>query len=71
VFPDAVVSTGLVTGATDARNYEGVYLTRYNFSPSTLTAGDLPTIHGTNERIAVDNYLGMVRFYVRLLRNAG
>jgi carboxypeptidase PM20D1 len=48
-----------------------VYLTRYNFSPSTLTAGDLPTIHGTNERIAVDNYLGMVRFYVRLLRNAG
>ncbi len=71
VFPDAVVSTGLVTGATDARNYEGVYLTRYNFSPSTLTAADLPTIHGTNERIAVDNYLGMVRFYVRLLRNAG
>lgn len=71
IFPDAVVSTGLVTGATDARNYAGVYATRYNFSPSVITPEDLPTIHGTDERIAVDNYLGMVRFYVQLLRNAG
>ncbi len=71
IFPDAVVSTGLVTGATDARNYEGVYVTRYNFAPSVLTAADLPTLHGTDERIEVDNYLGMVRFYVQMLRNAG
>jgi len=69
IFPEAVVSTGLVTGATDARNYEGVHATRYNFSPALLTPADLPTIHGTNERIAVDNYLRMIRFYVQLLRN--
>ena len=69
IFPEAVVSTGLVTGATDARNYEGVYATRYNFAPQVLTPEDLPTIHGTNERIGVDNYLRMVRFYVQLLRN--
>ncbi|MGQ0586736.1 MAG: M20 family peptidase [Gammaproteobacteria bacterium] len=69
IFPDAVPSTGLVTGATDARRYEGVYETRYNFSPSVITAEDLPTIHGTNERIGVENYLRMVRFYVQLLRN--
>jgi carboxypeptidase PM20D1 len=71
IFPEAVVSTGLVTGATDARNYEGVYVTRYNFAPMVLVPADLPTIHGTNERIAVDHYLDMVRFYVQLLRNAG
>jgi len=71
IFPDAVVSTGLVTGATDARNYAEVYLTRYNFSPALLTAEDLPTIHGTNERIAVENYLRMIRFYVQLLRHSG
>jgi carboxypeptidase PM20D1 len=71
IFPDAVVSTGLVTGATDARNYAGVYANRYNFSPSAITPEDLPTIHGTDERIGVGNYLGMVRFYVQLLRNAG
>jgi len=69
IFPQAVVSTGLVIGATDARNYEGVFESRYNFSPSVLRPEDLPTIHGTDERIAVDNYLGMIRFYVQLLRN--
>jgi carboxypeptidase PM20D1 len=69
IYPDALVSTGLVIGATDARNYAGVYEARYNFSPGVLKAEDLPTIHGTNERIAVENYLGMIRFYAQLLRN--
>lgn len=71
VFPQALVGTGLVIGATDARLYEGVFEARYNFSPFVLDAADLATIHGTDERIAVDNYLGMIRFYVRLLQNWG
>jgi carboxypeptidase PM20D1 len=69
IFPDAVISTGLVTGATDARNYEGVFESRYNFSPAKLKPEDLPTVHGTNERIGVEEYLDMIRFYVQLLRN--
>lgn len=69
IFPDAAISTGLVIGATDARNYEGVYKSRYNFSPGLLGPADLAGIHGTDERIAVDNYLGMIRFYAQLLRN--
>ena len=36
--------------------------------PSRLAADDLARIHGTNERIAVDDYAGMIRFYVELLR---
>lgn len=68
-FPDVLVSTGLVTGATDARHYAGLYEARYNFSPMSLKPQDLPTVHGTNERIPVADYLRMVRFYIRLLRN--
>lgn len=68
VFPDAVVSTGLVIGATDARHYDAVAETRYNFSPARLTPADLRAIHGTDERIDVDNYLSMIRFYARLLQ---
>jgi len=68
-WPEAAVSTGLVIGATDARHYREVFDARYNFSPSVLAAEDLPTIHGSNERIAIGNYLDMIRFYVRLLRN--
>lgn len=69
VFPEAVVSTGLVIGATDARNYAGVFESRYNFAPMVIRPEDLPTLHGTNERIGVAGYLGMIRFYVQLLRN--
>lgn len=69
VFPDAVVSTGLVVGGTDARHYQAVTRYRYNFLPVLLRPDDLARIHGTDERIGIEAYADMVRFYVRLLQN--
>jgi carboxypeptidase PM20D1 len=69
VFPEAIVTTGLVIGATDNRHYGAVREARYNFLPVIITEGDLARVHGANERIAVDGYARMVRFYVQLLRN--
>ncbi len=34
-----------------------------------LTRADLTRIHGTDERIAIDNYAEIVRFYVQFLKN--
>lgn len=70
VFPDAVVAPGLVTGGTDARHYDNVAESRYNFLPVRLHRDDLPRIHGANERIAVEDYAALVRFYIQLLRNS-
>ena len=67
LFPDAVVTTGLMLGATDARHYEGLYDNRYNFMPVTLDAEDLQRVHGSNERIAVADYTRLVRWYRRML----
>ncbi len=69
VFPDVVVTTGIVTGATDARHYDAVAETRYNFLPIVLKAADLARIHGTDERIGIDAYADAVRWYIRLLQN--
>jgi carboxypeptidase PM20D1 len=69
-FPEAVVTTGIVTGATDNRHYGGIYQTRYNFLPMLLKPEDLARIHGTDERIGVKAYADMVRFYIQLLKNA-
>lgn len=69
VFPDAVVTTGLMLGATDARHYEGLYDNRYNFMPVTLNAADLQRIHGANERIAVADYAKLIRWYRLLLES--
>jgi len=43
----------------------------YRFSPLQMKGDDLPRFHGTNERLAVDNYARMIRFYHQLLRSTG
>ncbi len=69
MFPEAIVTTGLVIGATDNRHYGAVREARYNFLPVIITEEDLTRVHGANERIATSDYARMIRFYVQLLRN--
>jgi carboxypeptidase PM20D1 len=69
VFPDVVVAPGLVIGRTDSRRYVKVAENSYRFLPMRLGREDLKRIHGTDERISVNNYLEIVRFYIQLLRN--
>lgn len=68
VMPDAVISTGVVTGATDLRHYEGIIDLRYNFTPVVLEADDVPRIHGRDERISIDTYADLVRIKTRMLQ---
>ena len=70
IFPQALVSTGIVTGATDNRHYAGVFENRYNFSPSLYHAEDVARVHGANERIGEQAYIDMIRFYAQLMQNA-
>jgi carboxypeptidase PM20D1 len=65
-----VVAPYLVPGATDSRYYADATDHVYRFLPYTLTPEDRGHIHGTNERISVEDYRTVVRFYVQLLRNA-
>lgn len=69
IFPDVLVVPGLMVAATDSRNYLDVTDSIFRFSPVRATAEDLKRFHGTNERLSVDNYADMIRFYRRLLQN--
>ncbi len=64
-----VVAPYLVPGATDSRYYADATDRVYRFRPYTLTPEKRGLIHGTNERIAVEDYRTLVRFYVQALRN--
>jgi carboxypeptidase PM20D1 len=70
-FPDAVVAPGMSVGATDARAYSGLSDSVYRFSPIRLhkDTGDTGRLHGTNERVSVDSYAEVVRFYGQLITN--
>jgi carboxypeptidase PM20D1 len=68
--PDAVVAPYLVLGGTDARHYHALSQHVYRFIPIRMTSDDLDRVHGTDERIAVADYLAAIRFYRQLLLNA-
>lgn len=70
VYPGTVVAPNLLAGGTDTKHYQRLTRNVYRFLPIRLTAEDMPRLHGTDERVGVDDYAGMVRFYAQLLRNA-
>ncbi|RDI50044.1 M20/M25/M40 family metallo-hydrolase [Nocardia mexicana] len=67
VVPEAVISTGLVPGATDSRYYDDLAATRCNFAPIILDKADLERIHGTDERLSRPNYARLITFNTHLL----
>ena len=70
LFPDVMVSPGLMIAATDSRHFTALSDHIYRFSPVRARPEDLPRFHGTNERISTANLAELVRFYNQLLRNA-
>ncbi len=70
IFPDVIVAPGLMVAATDSRHYVGVTDKIFRFSPVRANGEDLKRFHGTNERLSVEGYADMIRFYRRLLENS-
>lgn len=69
VYPGVVVSPGLSMVATDSRHYAAIADDIYRFLPLQVTADDLERIHGTDERIGVDDYARLIGFLARLIEN--
>jgi carboxypeptidase PM20D1 len=67
VFPEAVVAPALVLGGTDSRHFSDMADAVYRFLPLRFLPGDTARIHGTNERVSVNNVAEMVRFYYGLI----
>ena len=70
VFPSTLVAPYLTIGGTDARSYEPLTKNIYRFTPILADPSDLVRIHGTNERMAVENFEHAVQFFVQLLKNS-
>ncbi len=68
-FENTYVAPILMTASSDSYHFSEVSPHVYRFAPYVITSGDLVRIHGDNERIAIDNFKGMVNFYYRLVKN--
>lgn len=69
-WPEAIVSPSLVVGATDARHYAAVATDIYRFLPLRIQDTDRKRLHGTDERIAIEDLAAAVRFYQALIVTA-
>ena len=56
VFPDAVLTPGVMVANTDTKHYQHLCDAVYRFQPVTMTKDDISMIHGINERISVENF---------------
>ena len=70
VYPEAVVAPFVFVAATDSKHYAPLTQNIYRFAPLVLDSVDVGRIHGTNERISIDNLSRSIDFYVQLIRNA-
>ncbi len=68
-FGDNIVVTPMAFFAgTDSRNFTDLADDVYKFLPAISHMKYASGMHGTNERIDVDDYVNGIRFYIRLLR---
>ena len=70
LFPEVIVAPYLVLGGTDAKHYGAVSSNILRFFPVRAGQSDVARAHGTDERIAVDNYMELIRFYTKLIKNS-
>ena len=70
VYPDVLVVPYLVVGMTDSRHYGRICDNIFRFAPLQLKAEETKMVHGTNERLSIEDYAQSIRFYVQLTRNS-
>ena len=70
VFPQSILAPFLLIAGTDTRHYEDISTNIYRFLPMRITSEDLVRIHGTDERLSVNNLEEMIKFYIQLIRNS-
>jgi carboxypeptidase PM20D1 len=67
-FPEAIVSSYLMLGATDARKYQNLAKYIYRFTPAQMDKSEISRMHGPNERMSRQNISAAVSFFKILMQ---
>lgn len=68
LFPGALITPSLVVGATDSRHFGAIADDIYRFMPFRFVTADLKRVHGTDERLEIEQIGPAVEFFRRMLR---
>lgn len=70
IFPEALLAPNLMVGGTDTKHYRELSENIYRFLPMRVDSQGLSRFHGVDERVSVENYGEIIRFYAQLIRNS-
>lgn len=70
VFKNTLTAPSLLVGGTDQKHYSKISTNLFRFLPIILETEDLKRIHGVNEKISIDNFKDIIRFYRQLILNS-
>lgn len=70
IYPEAISVPFVYIAASDTKHYAPITKDVYRFLPILAETSDLDRIHGTNERIGLENFAKAIRYYAQLIRNA-
>ncbi|MBD8347948.1 M20/M25/M40 family metallo-hydrolase [Dysgonomonas sp. HGC4] len=68
LYPNAIVSSYITVGGTDAYQYQAVSDNIYRFLPIDLNLYEQRTMHNENEHITIDNYGKMIWYFQELMK---
>jgi carboxypeptidase PM20D1 len=70
VLPNTIVVPGLMTASSDTPHYTNLTDNIYRFHAYTIDFNHTGTIHGTDERIAIDSVVNAVKITRELIKSA-
>ena len=68
-FPDVGIAPYVITGRTDAREYEEICDCTIRFTPTRVTNEDLKRMHGIDESISINSIIEAIAFFKDTIRN--
>jgi carboxypeptidase PM20D1 len=70
MYPGILVMPYLMVGGTDSCLYAPVCANIYRIAPFLISGEDLKAVHGTNERISVENLARGAAFFKAVIRGS-
>lgn len=68
LFPGTAVAPGLVMGGTDSKHYTSITENNYRFGPVIYGPDDPGRIHGTDERLSIEDYIKSIQYYIQFMK---
>ena len=67
VYGDIIVAPGLMVGGSDSKHYAKAAKNSFRFNPFPISADELTSLHGIDEKIKKEDFINGIRAYIKII----